>query len=360
MDRLKAHIADEISRCGPISFARFMDLALYTPQLGYYEQQHQIGRHGDFFTSVSVGPLFGELLACRFADWIKRHGNSAAPQLIEPGAHLGTLATDILRWFQHHEPQLFDRLEYWLVESSATRRQWQEHTLIQWAPKIKWVDDIAALQPGGGYRIIFSNEFLDAMPVHRLAWNASERKWDECVVNCKGGNFAWELAPPGPELLAQLPHVPAGLAAVLPAGYILEHAPAALAWWRKAAAALEQGKLLTIDYGLTAADLFRPERAQGTLRTFSRHHPGHDLLSTPGGSDITAHVNFAAIEAAGVAAGLTTETMAEQGRFLTAIMTELQGENALGTWSPVRVKQFHTLTHPEHLGHAFRALVQSR
>jgi SAM-dependent MidA family methyltransferase len=123
---------------------------------------------------------------------------------------------------------------------------------------------------------------------------------------------------------------------------------------------LVHGKLLTIDYGLTGADWFRPERTQGTLRTFSRHHPGNDLLSHPGESDITAHVNFSAIEAAGIAAGLTTEVLMDQGKFLTKIMAEMQGQDAFGTWSPVRVKQFQTLTHPEHLGRAFRVLIQSR
>jgi SAM-dependent MidA family methyltransferase len=370
MNCLILELQEEINRRGPMTFARFMELALYAPGLGYYEKQREPGRRGDFFTSVSVGPLFGELLAFQFAQWLGQAGSlgPSGPfgpfeklQIIEAGAHQGTLAADILGWMQRRRPELFTRLEYCLVEPSPARRKWQEQTLHDWLPKIKWLEDISEAAPEQTSRIIFSNEFLDAMPVHRLAWDASLRKWAECCVGYEDGRFIWKQAPPPPELARALPEISPELAEVLPEGYIIEHSPSAVAWWKKAAESLAHGKLLTIDYGLTSEEWLRPERKEGTLRTFARHHGGGGVLDNPGENDITSHVNFSATEAAGRASGLATEDLIDQGKFLTRILAQSQAEpGGLEEWTATRTKQFQTLTHPEHLGHTFRVLIQSR
>jgi SAM-dependent MidA family methyltransferase len=361
MNCLILRIQEEIKRRGPITFARYMELALYAPGLGYYEKQREIGRRGDFFTSVSVGPLFGELLACQFARWLAQEGNFEKLQIIEPGAHQGMLSADILGWLHRRQPELFARLEYCLVEPSSTRRKWQEQTLHDWLPKIKWLEDIAEAGAAQASRIIFSNEFLDAMPVHRLAWDAAGKKWEECRVACENGSFAWQQAALPPELAKYLPEISPELANFLPAGYVIELCPSAVAWWKKAAEALAHGKLLTIDYGVANEEWLRPERSGGTLRTYSRHHSSKELLDNPGENDITAHVNFSAIEAAGREAGLTTVELMEQGKFLTQILAQGHVEPCgLEEWTPSRTKQFQTLTHPDHLGRAFRVLIQSR
>lgn len=122
-----------------------------------------------------------------------------------------------------------------------------------------------------------------------------------------------------------------------------------------------QGRLLTIDYGLTAEELFAPERSGGTLRAYSRHAQRADALACPGAQDLTAHLNFSALEAAGEAAGLETETFTTQEAFLTRIAARAwEGKAALGEWTPARTRQFRTLTHPQLLGRSFRALVQRR
>jgi SAM-dependent MidA family methyltransferase len=358
---LALQIQEEIKRYGPISFARFMELALYAPGLGYYERQREIGRRGDFFTSVSVGPLLGELLAFRFAQWLGRDASFGHLQIVEAGAHQGALAADILGWMKRWRPELLARLEYCLVEPSPARRAWQQQTLRDWLPGVKWVSDVteAGSEPAG--RIIFCNEFLDAMPVHRLAWDAAAKKWDEWRVAFENGVFVWQRAAPPPELTECLPRIAPELAAVLPSGFVFEHSPSAVAWWKKAAATLAHGKLLTIDYGLTDQEWLRPERRGGTLRTFARHHAGGGLLDNPGECDITAHVNFSAIEAAGRAAGLATEGLMEQGKFLTKILAQTQAKpGGFEAWTPLRTRQFQTLTHPAHLGRAFRVLIQSR
>jgi len=307
LNALARQIQEEIRLRGPISFARFMELALYAPGLGYYEQRRTIGRDGDFFTSVSVGPLFGQLLAFQFAQWMDLDCPSGVVQFIEAGPHNGVLAGDILAWTNRYRPDLFARLEYWLLDASPTRRAWQEETLRSWQPKVKWADDIASLAARPVAGIIFSNEFLDALPVHCLAWSAAWQQWWEGCVGVEGEDFFWEWHPPAAELAGHLPNIPSELARALPDGFSLEVCPAAVAWWKEAASSLGRGKLLTLDYGLTSEERFRPERSKGTLRAFTRHHASTDLLSQPGEQDLTAHVNFSALMEAGHAAGLRTE-----------------------------------------------------
>src|SRR5580658_5973520 len=145
---LARQIQEEIRRRGPISFARFMELALYAPGLGYYEGRRQIGRGGDFFTSVSVGPLFGQLLAFQFAQWMDADGRNDHIHYIEAGPHDGALAADILDWTSRQRPDLFARLEYCLLDASPTRRAWQEETLQSWLPKVRWAADIQSLGEG--------------------------------------------------------------------------------------------------------------------------------------------------------------------------------------------------------------------
>jgi SAM-dependent MidA family methyltransferase len=148
--------------------------------------------------------------------------------------------------------------------------------------------------------------------------------------------------------------------AVLPDGYILETSPDAEKWWREASGVLARGKLLAIDYGFTADEMFSPARTRGTLRAYFQHHVTDDILANPGHQDLTAHVNFSAIRKAGEDAGLMTEFFGSQTKFLVDILATAEKNNSFGEWNAGRTRQFQTLTHPEHLGRAFRVLVQSR
>ena len=159
----------------------------------------------------------------------------------------------------------------------------------------------------------------------------------------------------------QWPELPAELMAVLPDGFTTEICPAAENWWRAAAGRLEGGRLLTIDFGLNAEEFFAPQRAGGTLRAYHRHRLSADVLGNVGEQDLTAHVNFSAIQAAGEAAGLRTERLETQARFLTGIARRAWDEGCgFGPWTSAHTRQFQTLTHPEHLGRPFRALVQAK
>jgi SAM-dependent MidA family methyltransferase len=361
MNSLNEIIRDEAAKRGVLPFARFMELALYHPELGYYETQaHSPGRHGDFYTSVSTGELFGQLLAFQFAEWLEEietlNLQPSTLNLIEAGAHDGRLAADILGWLQVHRPKLFDRIEYVILEPSARRQEWQKETLKHFAPRVRWASSFQSLLAGTPQwsGILFSNELLDAFPVHRFGWDAKEKKWFEWGVAVAGDKFIWAKIPI-PHLALCTPQ----LEAVLPDGYTVETSPAAENWWREAAGVLARGKLLTIDYGFTADELFSPARNGGTLRTYFRHHATDDILVNPGEQDITAHVNFSAIRNAGEDAGLTTEFFGSQAKFLVDILAATAKDSLSGKWNAAHTRQFQTLTHPEHLGRAFRVLVQS-
>lgn len=379
---------------GVIPFDRFMELALYCPVCGYYEKEADtVGKRGDFYTSVSTGGLFGELLAFQFSEWL----DVIQPvdrifHIAEAGAHRGLLARDILAWLRSHRPGIFAAMEYWLIEPSARRQEWQKETLGEFGSAVRWTTEVSGLgrgiksgrasRSGTGFRgIIFSNELLDAMPVRRLGWDRKRQEWFEWGVVAEGDKLAWaRIQNPEPEVPATgggsrgrsptstqpagrrpVPEIPRDLLEVLPDGFTTELCPAAVKWWSEAAQGLQRGKLLTIDYGLNADEFFVPERRDGTLRAYFRHHLSNDVLANPGRQDITAHVNFTAIQGAGEALGLQTEQLTTQSRFLTALAGRImRKEGDPHEWTPSRVRQFQTLTHPEHLGNRFRVLVQSR
>lgn len=355
-------IREEILKCGEISFARFMELALYCPETGYYEaKKDNVGRTGDFITSVSTGELFGQLLAFQFAEWLDELKiQNEKLKIIEAGAHDGKLATDILNWLEIFRPELFSQIEYCLIEPSETRRRWQKETLAKFAEKIHWVTQISEL----GSRqsaIIFSNELLDAMPVHRFGWDAKAKQWFEWCVALNGEKFTWIRSLGDSQAFpSAVRDLPSSLLAVLPDGYTIETSPAAEQWWRAAAGVLTHGRLLAIDYGFSAEEQISPSRLHGTLRAYHRHHVSDDLLANVGEQDLTAHVNFTAIQKAGEAAGLQTENFCTQPQFLTRIWEAAMKKGFFSEWEARQTRQFQTLTHPDHLGRAFRVLVQSR
>jgi SAM-dependent MidA family methyltransferase len=372
-------IRREIIANGVLSFARFMELALYCPDYGYYEAKtDNPGRRGDFFTSVSVGELFGQLLAFQFAEWLEtevgsrpvlrsgsaKEGGKSEVRIVEAGAHDGTLAGDILNWLQLSRPGLLERVQYCIIEPSLRRQVWQKEKLEKFAPHVRWFADLKTLSPAAHHSplrgVVFSNELLDAMPVHRFGWDATAKEWFEWGVALEGEEFKWARMAESRHLLPATRHIPQDLLAVLPDGYTFERSLAAENWWHEAAGVLESGRLMTMDYSLGADELFSPSRPRGTLRAYFRQQVVGDLLADVGEQDITAHVNFPAIQAAGESAGLTTERVLTQAQFLTQILERAAKDKSFGDWNASRTRQFQTLTHPEHLGRAFRVLIQFR
>jgi SAM-dependent MidA family methyltransferase len=299
-------IRTEIAASGPLTFARFMELALYHPVHGYYRRSlEQIGCQGDFYTSVSVGPVFGQLLACQFSEWLQELPNPRF-HLLEAGAHDGRLALDILSTLQARQPDLLQRLEYWILEN----------------------------QPWFEWRV--------AWETRRFVWaRGTAPHWTE--IDPVGGGAFWNS-------------LPAELRALLPEGLSIELCPKAQVWWTDAATRLRLGKLLIVDYGLESIEFLAPHRQQGTLRAYQGHRLEADPLLDPGSRDLTAHVNFTALVAAGEKAGLETEFIGAQGAFLTGIAA--RGLTSLRTRS--ERAQFQTLTHPNYFGQTFRVLIQGK
>lgn len=366
MNQLADIIREEIRQGGPLSFRRYMELCLYHPAHGYYEKPrlNQTGKKGDFYTSVSVGGVFGELLA-HFIHSLTREF-SRPLDIVEAGAHAGHLARDILQTLQTIAPDLLTHTRYRIIDPSLNRRAAQAETLEPFARTVTWVNRIEDLPDNSLRGVILSNELLDAFPVHRVGWSAGDRAWFEWLVNWPEGDDAptWYRTEPA-ALPAELkPHLPVPspeLARLLPDGFTTEICPSARDWWRTAARKLNAGGLFTFDYGLEALDFLSPERAQGTLRAYRNHRLADNPLTDPGEQDLTAHINFTALRETGEQAGFTTIHDEAQARFLTRVLAQASAtrRNGLG-WNPAQIRQFQTLTHPDHLGRSFRVLAQRR
>jgi SAM-dependent MidA family methyltransferase len=356
-------LRQEIADGGAVSFARFMEVALYCPEHGYYEQDRDvIGFGSEFYTSPSVGPFFGQLLGAQLVWWSLELGGGPI-SWIEAGAHKGVLATVLLEWLGKNRPEMAERVTYCIVEPSLRRQAWQKQALRKFEGRVRWTESLAAFhgQPVSG--IIFSNELLDAFPVRRVQWNG--KQWVELGVTLQGKRFLWtSLASASIDIPSEL--LRAGfqlepeLLKVLPIGFTIDISPGAGAWWKAAAQALAKGKVMTVDYGYMTEEFLKPERMDGTVRAYYKQRISHDVLAMPGEQDITAHVNFTQLQLAGEEAGLKTEVLLSQEEFLSRIVQRSMQEKRSEEWSSVQIRQFQTLTHPEQMGRQFRVFVQSR
>lgn len=336
---------------GPVPFPDFMEEALYHPARGYYARgTDQVGRRGDFFTSVSVGPVFGKILARRFLRWWRENGRPDRWRIIESGAHDGTLAGDILRELRELDATAWDGLGYTIREPIPALRDAQQAALAGFGEKTRLMnprDSAEEKLPG----IAFGNELLDALPFHVIEWKGG--RWQECQVAPAGdGIFQWQSVPiePGPLADAVAP-----LGNAFPEGYRTEVRTGLKSFLAPLLEMLAHGLLVWPDYGFARPDYYHPDRTGGTLRTFSRHRAGTDPLDKPGESDITAHVDFTAVAEAGIGLGCTVAAFQSQGAWLTGNAREwlLRQE---GNPDPAEMRQFQTLTHPAHLGRSFQVL----
>jgi SAM-dependent MidA family methyltransferase len=325
-----------------------MDAALYHPEHGYYTSGRAgIGRGGDFFTSVSVGPLFGTLLARQFAEMWERLGEPREFSIVEQGAHRGEFARDVLTALRANSPACFAATRYQIIEPSDALRSAQHATLGEFAAH--WSPTLDALPAFTG--VHFSNELLDAFPVHAVAWDGSV--WREIHVVLDGGRFVFTDLPvtsaPLRAALAQLPPVPAG--------YRTEINLAALTWIDALATKLTRGFALVIDYGFPRADYYRPERTTGTLTGYARHRRVDDLLAAPGETDLTAHVDFTALAGRALAAGLRVGGFTDQHHFIVALGALHCPATIPDTPASQReLRAFKTLMHPQMMGRSFQVI----
>ena len=345
-------LRDRIQRYGPLPFADFMATALYDPALGYYAKEpRQVGRGGDFFTSVSVGPLFGHLLARRFVHEWTESGSPVRWRIIECGAHDGTLASDLLAAIEQTAPEAFATLEYVIPEPLPRLQAAQRKTLARFAPRTRFISHAEELSADPLPGVAFGNELLDALPFHVVEWRGG--KWHDCRIITAGDQLVWEM-----ESLVTDPSVAVALEALgtgFPEGYRTEIRTNIGGFLAPLTAALSSGLLVWLDYGFARPEYYHPDRTAGTLRTFSRHRAAEDPLASPGEIDITAHVDFTAVAEAAIALGCEPAGFQSQGSWLTETardwLLSLEGRP-----DPAALRQFQTLTHPAHLGGSFHVL----
>ncbi len=347
-DRLAARIARE----GSVPFRDFMEAALYDPDDGYYGSgRAAIGRGGDFYTSVSVGPLFGRLLARQFAEMWERLGRPHVFDVVEQGAHDGQFACDALDGLREQSPECFAQTRYTIIEPGERFRRRQQEKLAAYGTQVRYLPSIDALEAFSG--VHFSNELVDAFPVHRVRF--SGESWHEQRVTYYAGAFSFvdsEVAAGG-ELEAALRDLPRNVAP----GFHTEVNLEARHWVRGAAEKLARGWMLAIDYGHAAADFFDPSRAAGTLAAYREHRRCDDPLSDPGSQDLTAHVDFTALAREGLSAGMDLVGFTDQHHFMVGL-SRLHFHDA-AELTPQRQREilaFKTLMHPGLLGMNFRVL----
>lgn len=339
-------IAAEIADSGPLTFARYMALALYHPELGYYASgRAKIGPAGDFFTSVSVGPVFGRILAGQFGEIWHRLGEPPEFSIVEQGANDGMLAADILNAL---DPRI--NASYGIIEPSPVLRERQQSTLRTHAARVRWVSSLEELPPFDG--VHFSNELLDALPFHLARSTGSA--WEELFVTAADGRFVFSGGMPSEPVAAELHRLP-----VRPAGYVTELRPSARVWAATLGAKIRSGAVLVIDYGFSREQLLAPHRTEGTFSCYRGHKRDALPLECPGEKDITAHVDFTALTEAALAAGLQQEGWTDQHHFLVGasqeLMRELEGPPTPLTQKTLRTLQ--ALLHPESMGTQFHYLL---
>lgn len=329
-----------------------METALYHPEAGYYARgPGNIGRAGDFFTSVSVGPVFGGLLARRFLGHFRESGNPRRWRIIECGAHDGTLAKDVLAAIAVLDPSALEALEYVICEPLAALREVQQNRLADAGGRVRVIESADELADRPLPGLAFGNEVLDALPFHVVEHHAG--CWHECRVTLgTDDGLSWCVVPVSdPALQAAL----SPLGDRFPDGYRTEIRTNFQAFLGPLARALENPLMIWPDYGFARADFYQPDRRRGTLRTFNRHRAGDDPFESPGELDITAHVDFTAVAMAARTLGGTVIDFRNQGAWLTALARDwliaMDGHP-----DPAKLRQFQTLTHPAHLGGAFQVI----
>ena len=348
--RLVETIRSEIAAQGGwISFARYMELALYALGLGYYTAgAHKFGAAGDFITAPELSPLFGRTLARQVTEIMA----CSAPHILELGAGSGKLAVDMLAELE----QLGSLPDsYAILEVSADLRVRQQALLRERLPhlqdRLHWLDALPEKFSGA----IIANEVLDALPVHLVHWrNADTQVLLELGVAWGEQGFIWQERAIADAALRTAAHQ-----INVPGDYVSEICLAARGLINSLAERLEQGAMLFIDYGFGAREFYHPQRNRGTLMCHYRHHVHDDPFFLPGLQDITAHVNFTGIAECGIDAGLELLGYTTQAFFLINCgITELLGDTPtenLRDYLPLSA-QLQKLTSPAEMGELFKVI----
>ncbi len=354
--RLIESIAAEITASddGRIGFARYMDLALHAPGLGYYSAgTAKFGPGGDFMTAAEFSRAYAACLARHCAAVLEETGGG----ILEVGAGSGRMALAMLETLSG-----LGRLpaRYEILELSAELRDRQRRLLAGRLPaeimaRVHWLEQLPEAPFDG---IVVANELLDALPVHRLRRVGG--RWRECCVTLVDGRLAAdERAVGDPRLEAAIDGI-VSTVDPLPEGYLLEVGLAARDWVATLAGILGRAMLLIVDYGYPRREFYHPQRAMGTLVCYYRHRCHDDPLALPGLQDITAHVDYTALAEVGYEAGLDCLGFTTQASFLLgAGLLECVSEAAIAE-DPALSRELQTLLMPGAMGESFKVMALGR
>ena len=357
MELLRDLIIEEINRKGKITFAEFMQMALYHPKYGYYNSdKERVGRFGDYYTSPAVHRIFGELIARQLEEMWRIMGK-APFTIVEMGANRGWLCHDIIQSIMKEYPELYANFHYIIVESNPYAREKQRlllESIHVTDEKVSWhtysEDGFSFDRIQGCF---LSNEFVDALPVHRL--KVKNKVLKEIYVSYNDSGFFEIDDEVSPDVSKQYIET---FQMHLNEGQGCEVNLSAAEWLRHVSEKLLKGFVLTIDYGDTTDGIYRENGSNGTLRCFYKHTVNQNYYERLGEQDITAHVDFTNLMNTGKSLGLEVTGFTKQSHFLIALGIL---ENLNNTKKDIEtILKVKNLFHPEGMGDIFKVLIQHK
>lgn len=357
MQLLRDSIIEEVYKKGKITFAGFMQMALYHPEYGYYNSdKERVGRFGDYYTSPTVHGIFGELIARQLEEMWRIMGKETFT-IVEMGANKGWLCCDIIQSIKKEYPVFYDNFHYIIVESNPYAREKQRlllESIHVTDEKVSWhtySEDGFSFDRIHG--CVLSNEFVDALPVHRL--KVKNKVLKEIYVSYNDSGFFEIDDEVSPDVSKRYIET---FQMQLSEGQECEINLVAAEWLRHVSEKLRKGFVLTIDYGDEIDGLYRENGSNGTSRCYYKHTVNRDYYERPGDQDITAHVNFTHLMNAERLAGLEVTGFTKQSHFLLAlgILERLNNTNK-DIETILKVKN---LFHPEGMGDVFKVLIQHK
>jgi SAM-dependent MidA family methyltransferase len=349
---LKQIILETIRTQGPITFERFMEMALYYPRLGYYKREAlRIGKTGDFYTSPHLHRLFGAMLGKQMREMWKALDCPDTFHVVEIGAGEGHMARDMLDYLKNtcSDKGLYSRLSYTIVELNATLKVRQESLLSDFSQKISWISDLNELARVTG--CLISNELLDAFPVRVVEMHDTLK---EVYVSCEGDDIVEVLCPASQEVLRYFEefHI------AFPKKYRTEVNLKIKDWLTQVSNCLSEGFIITIDYGYPAKEYYSEDRNRGTLYCYFNHQLSENPYENFGEQDITAHINFSALKKWAEECGLKTLGFCPQGSYLLSlgmndVMQQLFGEQP----DPYDLSKIKGLLLPQGMGESHKVMI---
>jgi SAM-dependent MidA family methyltransferase len=349
---LQKKIIEEIRMKGPITFERFMSMALYDPEFGYYNtESRKIGREGDYYTSSYLHPVFGSIMGRQIEEMWNFMGRPDDFRIVEMGAGAGYVCKDMLESLRNSD--FFSSLRYTIIEQSPVMRASQQELLQEFSGKVEWASALDGC--GSVTGCIFSNELLDAFPVHLVRMEDSLREVyldfeDETGLVERTGDLSSE----------GIARYFSEFSLALGKGYTTEVNLRIKDWLLKINEVLQRGFILSVDYGYPAWDYYSEDRNRGTLLCYYEHQTNETPYLNIGEQDITAHVNFSAVKKWGEEIGIRTAGYCGQGAFLVSLGIDRDMKKIVeGTGDYVfEIARIKKLILPQGMGESHKVMVQ--